>query len=843
MADDGSININTKVDTRGLDKGLNDVNKKVGQTQKTINSGSKSVDKFNTVLNEASGSAGGFASKLQNIASSGGVTVAAITAAITATKAYAKAIKNTAEAYKVQEKAETALTTAAMNNPYIDGEAIDGLKDFASQLQANSDIGDEVTLRYEAQLVAAGRTQEQIQDILQASADIAASGAMSFESAVRNLSKTYGGLSGELGESIPQIKELTFEQLKNGEAVKVVASQYSGFAKKLKDSSIAAQNVAGDFKEAIGELTKPTVEKWDNFWSGFYTKGTEAVKWLNQKLSNLNKDLHEHEYLNDINAVYINKETGKETSGAKYKSTEWLNEMQTYLEEKEAKKALNSEEQTALLLINEELRVRKNIAAEEKKQAGAGSGTSSTDAKTADDYEAESNTALQENIKSLEVEAKAKGESVDAQDLYNVYLQSYIDLLTKTEGKIQEGYPVEQKRLQQLKEAKTALMEAATAEEKLQSAMNATVAATETINAIKQQAASSEEIENGIAAIEKQKEAINALSDAEIAEAQQNQEYQLSKEELLQGLTDAEKQLVTSKVDAVTATEQSGYDKYATQQQELLDLKKAVNDSEILSEEEKNAELEKLDAQYAQNKKQQLADIMSTVKSYTDQTVQVMSDAADLMLQISQNESSAELAELEAKYLKGEMSEEEYNDAVTEAKKDAAKEQYKIQMFQWSANILQAVANTALGITQALATEGPLGIITGALVSAAGAVQLASIIASKPVPPSFAAGGIVQGNSYSGDNVSANVNSGEMILNAAQQKALWTTANGGNSSSGNNIVINNSASNIVSATPQIDKNKIAIMIDARVNDSLRNGRYDKSLNMANQGMSGDFYGI
>ncbi|MBP5447078.1 MAG: hypothetical protein J6X95_03130, partial [Treponema sp.] len=60
---------------------------------------------------------------------------------------------------------------------------------------------------------------------------------------------------------------------------------------------------------------------------------------------------------------------------------------------------------------------------------------------------------------------------------------------------------------------------------------------------------------------------------------------------------------------------------------------------------------------------------------------------------------------------------------------------------------------------------------------------------------------------------------------------------------GANIVINNSAANIVNAQPQITRGQIEIMIDARVNDSLKNGRYNNSLSQAQQGMSGDFYGI
>ena len=43
----------------------------------------------------------------------------------------------------------------------------------------------------------------------------------------------------------------------------------------------------------------------------------------------------------------------------------------------------------------------------------------------------------------------------------------------------------------------------------------------------------------------------------------------------------------------------------------------------------------------------------------------------------------------------------------------------------------------------------------------------------------YAGGGIVPGTSYSGDRLTANVNSGEMILNKEQQSRLFEIANSG----------------------------------------------------------------
>ena len=425
-------------------------------------------------------------------------------------------------------------------------------------------------------------------------------------------------------------------------------------------------------------------------------------------------------------------------------------------------------------------------------------------------------------------------------------MQSYVDLLTKTNGTIQEGYPIEVRRRKELEEAKKALDAARDSEEKLAAAMQMTQAAVEAINSIKREVTPAEQMQEQIDALEELKKKIQETSDAEIAAAQAGEEKQLSKQELVNGLAEAEKALINEKVDAIAAKEESWWDKHASKQKELLDMKQALNDSEVLSDEEKYKKMQELDEAYKQSKAAQIADLMTQVSSYTNQTVDIINNASKLMLETSKNNAKAEQAALEEKYLKGEISEEEYQEKITESKKKAAKEQYKIQMVQWAASILQATANIAQGVTQAIAQGGVAGLITGGLVAAAGAVQIASIIASKPTPPNFAGGGFIggmNGATMGSDNTYIHARTGEMVANAAQQRNLWEAMNGNGGGSGTNIVINNSASNIATAQPKITRNQIEIMIDARVNDSLKNGRYDKSLTQAESGMGGDYYGI
>lgn len=80
----------------------------------------------------------------------------------------------------------------------------------------------------------------------------------------------------------------------------------------------------------------------------------------------------------------------------------------------------------------------------------------------------------------------------------------------------------------------------------------------------------------------------------------------------------------------------------------------------------------------------------------------------------------------------------------------------------------------------------PLGAIFAGITKVAMAAQAAQVAGL-----SFEQGGIVPGSSFTGDNVQAQVNSGEMILNRQQQSQLFNVANGKISGGqGQEIVVN-----------------------------------------------------
>ena len=100
--------------------------------------------------------------------------------------------------------------------------------------------------------------------------------------------------------------------------------------------------------------------------------------------------------------------------------------------------------------------------------------------------------------------------------------------------------------------------------------------------------------------------------------------------------------------------------------------------------------------------------------------------------------------------------------------------------------IMQAVANIALGFATATtqaAAGGPFAWIAATVAGIAN--MISAVTAIKQVTSSgkgFANGGIVPGNSFSGDNLHTSdygINSGELILNRAQQNTIASQLQGG----------------------------------------------------------------
>lgn len=150
--------------------------------------------------------------------------------------------------------------------------ALNGRKDVqerlmqqAAELQSRSIYGDEAIIEQQAFLAALGLTETQINATINAAAQLSAALGMEFSSAVRNLSKTYSGLAGELGESIPALRNLTAEEMAAGAAIAYVNDNYKGFAETAAKTGtgplLQLKNTLGDLAEQFGTILVPVIQK------------------------------------------------------------------------------------------------------------------------------------------------------------------------------------------------------------------------------------------------------------------------------------------------------------------------------------------------------------------------------------------------------------------------------------------------------------------------------------------------------------------------------------------------------------------------------------------------------
>ena len=93
--------------------------------------------------------------------------------------------------------------------------------------------------------------------------------------------------------------------------------------------------------------------------------------------------------------------------------------------------------------------------------------------------------------------------------------------------------------------------------------------------------------------------------------------------------------------------------------------------------------------------------------------------------------------------------------------------------------VLSAVANIALGFSQAAAQASSLGPYAWIAYLAAGTAAMATTISTIHSLTGYAQGGIVDGNSYSGDNIPIMANAGELVLTKAAQASLANHLEGG----------------------------------------------------------------
>lgn len=801
-----------------------------------------------------------------------------------------ESIKENIELSRKQQQAEVQLEAAAKNNPYLTEASVVQLKRYAGELQSISTIGDEELLPMMAQLASAGRTQEEIQSIMSAALDVSASGMMSLDSAVSQLNKTFSGSAGTLGNQISELKNLTKEELESGKTIEIVAQKFKGMSQEVSEQTGGWQkykNSLGDFKEVLGTGWANLQNSVGNVLSGFFDTVTNKMKVAIEKAEEFKASLNliaennsdnastttiqsEIDLLTQQNEKYEQYQKALTTSKKDFVAGE--KEKQAELQ-KTYNELLDMQQQYVLSnqnindgvsdivanaeFLNEEflkmhpemLDVEKQLEAQEKavknaeKEYKALNEECYTLGYTYDilSKRIESNkTRLEElnpKLKEATDAAKAQAEADEADAKAKEAQKKAEDEAAeklKKRNELRDQYNKALEKTQSQIEARRQLGETITEEEEAQLLLNAATQAY--INMYSDPAFDRSQTKTGM--WEGEQEQLDKIAEyAEKAKVVTDNTKEHAEELIAAWQTQKEETLEMQR----TALED--YQKYLEDKGTLTEEEIAMQ--ERLKEAIKNIddEMSKEAEAAAQEQKDKVASIVETVSSYVDKFAEITNGITSLVRKNNEEETNAAMADLSEQYTNGIISYEEYCEKKKELDKKAAQEEYKLKMWEWTASFLQATANIAQGVAKALAEGGPYaGPILAALIGASGANQIATIVANKPKAPSFATGGIVQGTSYSGDKVKANVNSGEMILNAQQQANLWKLANGAEGGGAVvNMPVNIQNNTDASVQTQLNPDGLLILIDKHINAEMARGTYTQSMNVAQGKAQGASY--
>lgn len=881
MAKDKNVNIKIKADSKDANSAIDKVSSKLNELKKRL-----SKNKTANLVTSLSGIAKAF-----SLATSG-------------IKKAAAAIKDLNDTALVQIKAETQLEAAAKNNPYLNRENIKQLKSYASELQGIGTIGDEQLLPLMAQLAAAGRTQAEIQDIMSAALDVSASGAMSMESAVKNLNKTFSGLSGELGESVPQIKSLTKEQLQNGEAVKIIARQYEGMAKetaKATGSGIQLSNAFGDLKEQLGMGFTAIIRPVNVLFTNLITKVGNAIGKVNELLGfaheqtaatakpsdiaadELTKLKDQRESLNSqllaLEAQY-NAALEKEQKKGVSERAKNIEDANRKWEEEQRKTAeANIAEEKAR--IEESLKLIEFYGSQKKKAeaALATPGISSAEKKKA-----------QKDIKDYDKSIKAQQKVIDASEEYIANnkavlerTKNMLDLDTSTS----EGF---KRQIDELKKQSDELgqkiqdkqkeMESLQKTEKNSGGSEKDIKAAELIKS------NTDELNKNISAIKAKADAMRSMGQ-DVDEAATQQEIVNAVEQSYIDLVTKDTSLVsTSNAAAKERLKKLDEEKEklaliiglkkdpaaakelvlkwaAESKTELEKMRDELARLELLKEQissgaisidvdisQVDTAIEKLKESISGENMSQIAgnisNVLGTLSSGLNNISTYFNSAMESRLSDVQKESEEEADSLRMQYDEGLISYDEYCQKKDELDKKAAQKEYKIKLAQWAMDLAMANVSAAQAVANALASgTPPVNILNAVAAGALGAAQVATVMGSKPAAPSFSTGGFLTGNSTSGDKIPFKGNAGEAILNPAEQRNFMRLANGEGTSApvtvNMPVTIENNAANDVSVSAENDYNRVKITVDKIVNAGLRSGVYNEGLSAANSSMKGAKY--
>lgn len=229
MANENKVTIEVTVDAKDAEAAISQFG---AQSVKSIKSAENAAVNFGATFNKALGPIAGV-----------------IAVVVTAVKSMSAAINGAKEDEKLLLQIGDALRITSENSE----DARNSIIDFADAVKAATGVDDDLVKQLFINAKAFGITTDQAKDLTKAAIDYAAATGIDVETAATRLGQTLDGTVGKLANLGEEFRNLSETQLKNGEAIRLIADRYGGSAASQLNTFEGATN---ELANSISDLTK-----------------------------------------------------------------------------------------------------------------------------------------------------------------------------------------------------------------------------------------------------------------------------------------------------------------------------------------------------------------------------------------------------------------------------------------------------------------------------------------------------------------------------------------------------------------------------------------------------------
>lgn len=185
-------------------------------------------------------------------------------------------VKNWAEQETALVKLDFAINQFAKGNQNLKKEIIA----LSSEMQSMIGIGDEQVQNLAMLGLSYGIEADKITEATKASIYLSKVTGTDVDTIMRGFAQTMEGTVGILGRYIPEVRNLSEEQLKSGEAIDLIVEKFEGLDETLSrttESSLARMKASiGDLGEIMGERLAPIISRVSDFVVDFTTAAGES---------------------------------------------------------------------------------------------------------------------------------------------------------------------------------------------------------------------------------------------------------------------------------------------------------------------------------------------------------------------------------------------------------------------------------------------------------------------------------------------------------------------------------------------------------------------------------------